>query len=450
MPTLASPALVVLLPRSGEQVRATGWEDGDMVTRWTKGLLHLLVGGACAALVAWLVFGFSQTVVHTSGPVQITMAALVLLTLALVGWLLLTPPVRPAEVALARALLDVELPEPVDTTSWGARGRGPVWASAVIVLGGLSLLALLWCLPQGLAMVVLAFSDDSAALLPSGLDDLPPLVLVPLGLLVAAAGLLVQPLLVVLLRRLARPMLGPTAQDRLAHAEHQRRELLRAHELARELHDSVGHALTAIGVQAEAGARVAGADPGFAREALEQISVTTRAAVAELDEVLGTLRTGAESRHATRSAGVESSSAGVDSRHATRSAGVESRHALQALLAPFGPAGSGTVRTDLDGEVAEQAGHTAYRVVQEAVSNARRHGSADPSGHVRLRDGWIEVLLENPVPADAPTTHSGGRGLVGMRERLALVGGSLDAGPARVDGQDGWRLVARIPAREVS
>ena len=70
-----------------------------MLTRWTKGLLHLLVGGACAALVAWLVFGFSQTVLHTSGPVRVTMAALVVITLLLVGWLLLAPPVRPAEVA---------------------------------------------------------------------------------------------------------------------------------------------------------------------------------------------------------------------------------------------------------------------------------------------------------------------------------------------------------------
>lgn len=430
-----------------------------MVTRWTKGLLHLLVGGACAALVAWLVFGFSQTVVHTSGPVQVTMAVLVLVTLALVGWLLLTPPVRPAEVALARTLLDVDLPEPVDTASWGARGRGLAWATAVIVLGGLSLLALLWCLPQGLAMAVLTFSGDSAALLPAALDELPPLVLVPLGLLVAAVGLLVQPLLVVALRRLAPRMLGPTPQDRLAHAEHQRRELLSANELARELHDSVGHALTAIGVQAEAGARVADADPAFARDALQQISVTTRQAVAELDEVLGTLRVGESPRrpHSPTERTVLRDSTPTERAVLRESAPTErtvlrdvappGAPPMEALLAPFGPTGSGTVQTGLDGEVREQAGHTAYRVVQEALSNARRHGSGDPEGYVRVRDGWVEVLLENAA-ATGRDTRGGGRGLLGMQERLALAGGTLEAGPVTVGGEPRWRLLARIPMAE--
>ncbi|QFG67348.1 sensor histidine kinase [Ornithinimicrobium pratense] len=394
-----------------------------MVTRWTKGLLHLLVGGACAALVAWLVFGFSQTVVHTTGPTRVAMAALVLVTVVLVAWLLLAPPVRPAEVALARALLEVDLPDPADTSSWGARGRGLVWAAAVIVLGGVSLLALLWCLPQGLAMLVLAFGDASGRVLPAGLARLPTVLLVLLGLLVAATGLLVQPLLVALLRTLAPRTLGPTAEDRLAHAAQQRREMLRANELARELHDSVGHALTAIGVQAEAGARVADADPAFARQALEQISMTTRAAVAELDDVLGTLRRG------------DPHPPGAPS--------------LRDLLAPFGTDGTATVRFDLPGEVDGTVEHTAYRVVQEALTNARRHGAGTPTGSVRLQDGWFEVLLENPVATtDGSAPRTGGHGLLGMRERLALLGGTLQAGPVTVDGEQRWRLLARFPARK--
>src|SRR5699024_10517256 len=75
-----------------------------MLGRWTKGLLHLLVGGACAALVAWLAFGFSTTVIHTHGPVRWLMAALVGLSILVALALLLAPPVRAAEVALATAL----------------------------------------------------------------------------------------------------------------------------------------------------------------------------------------------------------------------------------------------------------------------------------------------------------------------------------------------------------
>lgn len=418
-----------------------------MVTRWTKGLLHLLVGGACAALVGWLVFGFSQTVGHTEGPVQVAVAVLVLLTLALVGWLLLAPTVRPAEVALARALLDVNLPDPVDTTSWGARARGLLWAVAVIVLGGISLLALLWCIPQGVVLVILAFGEPPSELVPAALAGLPALVLVLLGVGVTAAGILVQPLLVILLRSLAPRALGPTPRDRLAHAEQQRQSLLRANELARELHDSVGHALTAIGVQAEAGARVAGADPAFAREALERIAGTTRRAVTELDGVLGTLRG-----------------------HGAPGPGHGSLEPITHLLEDLAPTGPSPVRLDPAGDLDATAARTAYRVVQEGLSNARRHGTGLPSGHIRVRDGWVEVRLENRVAEHAPDSPDapgspdssgtpgspdsravpgspgGGRGLIGMRERLDLVGGTLEAGPARSGGQAVWRLTARLPA----
>lgn len=391
-----------------------------MLGRWTKGLLHLLVGGACAALVAWLVFGFSQTVLHTHGPVRLTMMALVAGTLVFVAWLLLAPPVRPAEVALARALLDVDLPEPADTTSWGARWRGLLWATVVIGLGGLSLLALLWCLPQGAAIFLVALGVDPG-LLPPALGGLPAVLLAAVGLLLAAAGVVLQPVLVSVLTSLAPRVLGPTPGDRLAHAEQERQALLRANELARELHDSVGHSLTAIGVQAEAGARVAGTDPDFAREALDQIARTTRQAVAELDEVLGDLRRGPDDGH--------------------RPVPV-----LADLLGPRGELGSHGIRLEVPGELDEGVARTAYRVVQEALSNARRHGAGEPAGHVRLRDGWVEVLVENPVETGGRGAGTGGRGLVGMRERLALVGGTLEAGPHRVDGRAGWRLLARLPA----
>lgn len=410
-----------------------------MAGRWTKGLLHLLVGGACAALVAWLTFGFTRTVLVADGAAQVAIVGLVALTLGVVALLLLAPPVRPAEVALARGLLDVDLPEPADTTSWTARVRGLVWAVAVILLGGLSLLTLLFLVPQGVMLVVAALDPGTTGTdLPFTFLDMHRAVLAGVGLVVGALGIALQPLFVVALERLAPRVLGPTDADRLAHAGRERARLLAANELARELHDSVGHALTAIGVQAEAGARVADRDPAFAKEALDRIARTTREAVGELDEVLGTLR-------ATDAA---PSPAGLDR--------------VTEVLGDVGPRGSGAVEVDLGTEEAAVVGdalaRTAYRVVQEALTNARRHGTGLPSGHVRLRDDVLEIVLENAMAAAAVEDRdearaapgrppTGGRGLVGMRERLAIHDGTLAAGPAH--GPDGavWRLEARLPAR---
>lgn len=385
--------------------------------RWTRGVLHLLVGGACAALVSWLVYGFGMTVGHAQGAARVAAVALVALTLLLVGALLLAPPVRGAEVALASVLLELPLPEPADHRSWASRLRGLAWAVVVVGLGGVSLLALLWCLPQGVWLVVAAFADRAAVGLPVTFARLPGPALVALGLVVAAAGVLLQPLLVVALRRLAPRLLGPTAEDRLAHAEQERRRLLVADELARELHDSIGHALTAIGVQAEAGARVAGRDPAFAAVAFERIAEATRHAVTELDDVLGTLR------------------------HSVPGA-ADDRAGRPAAAPPRAP--------DVE------AARVVLRLVQEGLTNARRHGAGDPRGHVRVVDGQVEVLLENDVAAGvegaAPagahvvaTAPGGGRGLLGMRERVELVGGTLEAGPSEIGGRPGWRLRATVP-----
>lgn len=414
-----------------------------MIGRWTKGLLHLLVGGACAALVAWLAFGFSMTVVTTHGPVRLVMVALVALAILMVVTLLLAAPVRAAEVALASTLLEVPLVAPADTSSWESRRRGLLWAGIVILLGGTSLLALLWCVPQGLWMLLAALDDGVHASLPDMLTALPVVLLGALGLGLVAVGTLGQALLVRLLERLAPRVLGPTALDRLTRAEEEHARLLRSHELARELHDSIGHSLTAIGVQAEAGARVADRDPAFARQALEQIAEATRAAVSELDAVLGSLRA-----HTTASRIAVPGGAGPGSM-AEPAEGDRSRASLSpviALLGDLGPQGQGVITCEqAPGDVDEGAARTAYRVVQEALTNLRRHGSGEARGQITVEEGQLVIRIENPLgEAAAPC---GGRGLVGMRERLTLVGGTLAAGPVTRDGRPWWRLEARLPAR---
>lgn len=400
----------------------------DVVGRWTKGLLHLMVGGACAALVAWLGYGFALTLSRSDGAVRAATVALILLAVVVVGMLLVAPPVRAAEVALAGTLLDVSLPEPAEASSWESRARGLAWAVVVIVLGGLSLLALLWCLPQGAWLVVAGFTETARADLPPGLARWPRPLLVFLGVGLAAAGVLVQPLLVGLLERLAPRTLGSTAGDLLVHAERERRRLLEVNDLARELHDSVGHALTAIGVQAEAGARVAGQDPDYARQALRRIADTTQRAVAELDDVLGTLRAGA-------GAGANGAGAGLED--------------VVELVGELGPRGSGLLAVEQTGEVDRAVARTTYRVLQEALTNARRHGSGEPRGHVRVADGRVQVLIENAVDSSAGGAGErsrGGLGLVGMRERVALARGTLQYGPVAAEGAEVWRLEAELPA----
>lgn len=420
-----------------------------MIGRWTKGLLHLLIGGACAALVAWLAFGFSMTVFTTHGPMRLVTVALVALAAVVVVALLLAAPVRAAEVALADTLLEVPLTAPADTSSWESRRRGLLWAVLVILLGGTSLLALLWCVPQGLWMVVAALDEGVHASLPDSLATFPVLLLAALGLGLVLVSTLGQVLLVRLLEWLAPRVLGPTTLDRLVRAEQEHARLLRSHELARELHDSIGHSLTAIGVQAEAGARVAERDPVFAQQALEQIAEATRTAVSELDELLGSLREGTSgAQNPTGAQGTTGAPGTVKAPGPT--SGARPTHGdltgVIELLGDLGPRGRGLITCEqAPGQVDEVVERTAYRVVQEALTNLRRHGSGQARGRIQVEDGQLVIQIDNPV--STPPTPSGGRGLVGMRERLMLVGGTLAAGPTTIDGQPWWRLEARMPAR---
>ena len=396
------------------------------MAEWTRGLLHLLVGGACATLVGWLAFGFTISLRRADGSLFWATAVLTVLAVAVAVALLLAPPVRAAEVALARSLLGVALRDPADTSSWDSRGRGLLWAGLVIGIGGVALVALLWCTPQGIWMIVAAASPTVRESL-SVVDGWPGPLLALAGLTLVAAGVLLQPVLVILLRLLAPLVLGPTPGDRLAWAEESRARLLRGNTLARELHDSIGHSLSAIGVQAEAAVRVADQDPEFTRTALERIAKTTRQAVGELDEVLGVLREGDAPRAQDRA------------RSGTHPA------SLRPVLDLVGE-GTDVACEEAAGEVDDEAVRTAYRLVQEGLTNARRHGGGPPRGHVRVRAGRVEILLENEG-GPARGRAGGGRGLTGARERTELVGGTVQAGPFEVSGMPWWRFAADLPAR---
>jgi signal transduction histidine kinase len=193
--------------------------------------------------------------------------------------------------------------------------------------------------------------------------------------------------------------------------------------IARELHDVVAHSVSVMVVQAQAGPRLL-AEPERVREAFRSIETTGREALVELRRLLGVLRGGDEHAATSPQPGLAS---------------------LEALLGQVREAG---LRVDLrvEGEpVALPAGVdlSAYRIVQEALTNTLKHaGRAEAEVIVRYDAAAVELeILDNGVGPHTRVNGSG-HGLVGMRERVALYGGVLEAG--RRNGH-GFVVRARLP-----
>ncbi len=193
--------------------------------------------------------------------------------------------------------------------------------------------------------------------------------------------------------------------------------------IARELHDVVAHAVSVIVLQARGGRRVLDEDPGDAREAFDTIEETGKQALVEMRRLLGLLRADDEE---------------------LALAPQPSLNQLDRLAAQVREAGL-PVEIAIEGEPVElPAGVdvSAYRIVQEALTNALRHaGPARARVLVRYGPDELELEITDDGPG-AANGHSGGHGLVGIRERVAVYGGDLSAG-ARAEG--GYALRARLP-----
>lgn len=306
----------------------------------------------------------------------------------------------------------------------------PNWFTLHLALGGIVSGLTLAMPPLAGTIMALPFSqsmrDSRVFGLPEALDRPWILALLPfagLAILVATAGC--AALAGALLAGRAPVLLGPTPQDRLAAAERRAADLAVRNRLARELHDSVGHALSAVTLQAGAARRVLDSDPEFVREALTAIEETTRRTVGELDSVLGLLRGGED--------------------HGRSAATGPALDALDGLLERCGVPVSCAVRGDT-GTVPAAVSREAYRIVQEGLSNALRHGGHGVPVELRVtvRAAELAITMDSPLPERAAVVRpGGGRGLCGIAERAVLLGGRAEAGPH--DG--GWRLAARLPLR---
>ena len=194
--------------------------------------------------------------------------------------------------------------------------------------------------------------------------------------------------------------------------------------IARELHDVVAHHVSAMGVQAGAARTVLDADPAAARTALTGVEDSARSALIELRQLLETLRTPDAAAPAASTVRLE---------------------ALPDLVAHARENGLPTTLTIVGEPVAasDLVQVNLYRIAQEALTNARRHGGPEARADVRLRYDDDTIELEVANDGRAPLGGPPGLGLVGMRERAAASGGTLTAGP-RTRG--GFLVRATVPA----
>ncbi|MBT2676058.1 histidine kinase [Streptomyces sp. ISL-14] len=420
--------------------------------RW----IHLILGGALAmpyVFVGQLVVGpaTDSRYVFQDLPLQLLSFTVGLPLAALTAALF--PLTRSLEAGAVRSLcgVDAGLLAHGPARTRAAKGRAAAWFTLHLGFGGII---------SGMSLAVPPFAGFLAALplivwlggaeaveLPESLDQPWVLALAPVAgvaSLLALAGCAAAS--GALLARWAPALLGPTPEDRLAAAEARAADLAVRNRLARELHDSVGHALSAVTLQASAARRLLDTDPEFVREALAAIEDTTRRTVGELDAVLGVLRDGGTPGTApapTLAADLEGLLRRTRAGGARVTATVEAdAEALPPVLAREG-----------------------YRIVQEGLSNALKHAGDQVRVSLRIEvaDEHLEITVENPLAHASPCRPGGGHGLRGIADRARLLGGTVEAGtveagaaeagaaatgPAKAGTTKGtWRLHVRLPMK---
>lgn len=220
---------------------------------------------------------------------------------------------------------------------------------------------------------------------------------------------------------------GLLVRRRTAGGELAAREAVLAERsrIARELHDIVGHSVSVISLQAGAAEQLLRKDPDAAARHLEAVQQVAHEALVEMRRLMGVLR---------EDAAPYAPQPGLDT--------------LDLLVAQAREAGM-AVDVDVRGErpaVAPGVDLAAYRIVQEALTNARKHaGSASATVRVAHAPEAVSVEVVNAgdgAPTGLTRSGGGGHGLAGLRERARLFGGTLEAAP--VDG-GGFRVAARLP-----
>ena len=411
---------------------ATPLRSADTYRRW----LHLLLGGVLFVPFYLAVLVVLSLLFHEASPGEPAgFGGLGIAGLAVAAVLgaatAAVPAVHLQQLQLARVLLGGRLAaEPaMDATSRRSRARGGAWLGLHFVVGFAVSLATMVVLTEAAMVTLSAVTTQPVTLLDGGVTWSGAAVVGQrpwLGPLLGA-GLLVALVQGVALvgagaARLAPVLLGPSVADRLATAQVRADDLVERNRLAAELHDSLGHALSVVALQSGAAARVIDTDPDFAREALGAVAEQARAATAELDHLLGVLREEAPTRAPARSLTDLASLV-----EAARTTGTRLRLHQTGPVTAVPPAVS----------------REAYRLVQEGVTNALRHGDGRAPIEIDLTAEAEVLRLAITNPVGRSRGRGGGRGLASMAERVRLLGGHLDA----VADDGTWRLAVVIPLR---
>jgi signal transduction histidine kinase len=213
-----------------------------------------------------------------------------------------------------------------------------------------------------------------------------------------------------------------------AEREAERERLLAAAEergrIARDLHDSAGHAMNVILVHAGMGRLQSERDPESAREAFATIEEVARETVGEIDQMVRVLREDSSAPGEVEPPPGLAALDGLVKRH--RAAGLRVTTTISGDRRPLPPG----------------VDRGAYRILQEALTNAARHGDGTAAVELAFGPEVLDVTVANPIgPERNARAAGGGHGVVGMRERAALLGGSLDVGARN----GSFELHARLP-----
>ena len=329
------------------------------------------------------------------------------------------------------------------------------WRPVALVLALAVVVLLLWRRTHPLAVVVAAFGSvtvvSAAALFgahePVGLDTTAFVVLLPYSLFRWGSGREAGIGLAIILIAdvvgiasdspgvadalfgsmflLFPAVLGASVRFRATSRlrEFDQVKLREREQLARELHDTVAHHVSAIAIQAQAGRTVAGTDPEAAVRALAVIEEAASRTLAEMRTMVGALREGEEADLAPQRGVADIERLARDAAHGPR-VDVELSGDLDALRPSVGAA--------------------MYRLAQESITNSLRHARHATRIDVSVcgEDDCVRLTVRDDGDASTAGRNSSGYGLVGMTERATLLGGSLEAGPA--PGR-GWTVSAVLP-----
>lgn len=219
-------------------------------------------------------------------------------------------------------------------------------------------------------------------------------------------------------------------RERASSVSESRSQAVAAQErlrVARELHDILSHSLSVVVVQAEVADTFLEADPARSREAIRQVAATGRAALSDTRRIVEILRDPGAAPTSSPPPGLPDVPALVD------------------RLCESGLPVSLTMGSPLP-TLSPEAAATAYRVVQEALTNVLRHaGQVPTSVLVQGTAGALVIDIHDQGDRPAPPTRASGHGLIGMRERVLSCGGDVTIGPC---GDGGFRVRAVLPAQD--